>query len=72
LSYDENLQAYLNMQDELIRKHHGKTAVFYKGKLIAVSTDLERAVRMAERKTGGRDFFIKELYRPEEQASAIL
>jgi hypothetical protein len=72
LSYDENLQAYLNMQDELIRKHHGKTAVFYKGKLIAVSADLERAVRMAERKTGGRDFFIKELYRPEEQASAIL
>lgn len=69
---DENLQAYLSMQDELIRKYHGKTAVFYRGKLVVVSADLEKAIRIAKRKTGGREFFVKELYRPEEQASAIL
>lgn len=69
---DENLHAYLDMQDELVRKHHGKIAVFYKGKLVTVQTDIEKAIDYARRKTHGRDFFIKELYRPEEQASAIL
>lgn len=69
---DQNLQAYLRMRDELIRKHHGKVAVFYKGKLVTVQDDLEKAVDYAKKKTHGRDFFVKELYTPQEEASAIL
>lgn len=60
------------MQDELIRKHHGKVAVFYKGKLVTVQEDLQKAIKYAKRKTHGRDFFVMELYKPEEQAAAIL
>jgi hypothetical protein len=69
---DENLQAYLRMQDELIRKHHGKVAVFYKGRLVTVKDDAGKAISYAKKKTHGRDFFVKELYKPEEQAAAIL
>jgi hypothetical protein len=69
---DENLQAYLRMQDELIRKHHGKVAIFYKGGLVTVQDDIEKAISYAKKKTQGRDFFVKELYKPEEQAAAIL
>ena len=72
MTVNENLQAYVQMQDELIRKHHGKIAVFHKGKLVTVQKDLERAINYAKKKTGGKDFFVKELYTPVEQASAIL
>ncbi len=72
MAANENLQAYLQMQDELIRKHHGKVAVFYKGRLVTVQADVEKAINYAKRKTHGKDFFVKELYTPEEQASAIL
>ncbi len=69
---DENLQAYLKMEDELIRKHHGKVAIFYQGKLVTVQEDVEKAINYAKKKTHGRDFFVKELYSPQEQATAIL
>ena len=69
---NESLEAYMRMQDELIRKHRGKVAVFYQGKLVTVQKDMQKAIDYARRKTGGKDFFVKELYTPEEQASAIL
>ena len=69
---NESLEAYMQMQDELIRKHHGKVALFYQGKLVTVQKDMQKAIDYARRKTGGKDFFVKELYTPEEQASAIL
>ena len=72
MSVNESLQAYMQMQDELIRKHRGKVAVFYQGKLVTVQKDMQKAIDYARRKTGGKDFFVKELYTPEEQASAIL
>jgi hypothetical protein len=72
MSLNENLEAYNMMQEELIRKYHGKVAVFHRGKLVAVDKDLKRAIEKARQKTRAKDFFIRELYRPEEQASAIL
>jgi hypothetical protein len=69
---DKNIQAYLRMRDELVRKHHGKVAVFYKGNLITVQEDIEKAIKYAKKKTQGRDFFVEELYTPEEKASTIL
>ena len=60
------------MQDELLKKRHGKVAAFYKGKLVAVDSDLSRAIGRARKKTEAKDFFVKELYKPEEQASSIL
>jgi hypothetical protein len=69
---DENLRAYMEAKDELIRKHHGKVAVFYKGRLVTVQDDVEEAIAYAKKKTHGRDFFVQDLYTPEEQAAAIL
>lgn len=68
----EDVEAYLRMQKELILKHHGKTAVFSKGKLIAVEKDLAKALKKARKKTKGKEFFVAELYTPEEQSAAIL
>ena len=56
----------MKMKDELIREHHGKVAVFYKGRLVTVQDDVERAINYARKKTHGRDFFVQELYTPEE------
>ncbi len=72
MAANENLHAYLQMKDELIRNHHGKVAVFHGGKLTTVQDDVEKAISYAKKKTHGRDFFVKELYTPDEQASAIL
>jgi hypothetical protein len=69
---DENLRAYLRMRDELVREHHGKVAVFYEGKLVTIQDDVEKAINHAKKKTRGRDFFVEELYSPEERAAAIL
>jgi hypothetical protein len=69
---EENFKAYLRMRDELVRKHHGKVAVFYQGKLVTIQDDLETAIDHAKKKTHGRDFFVEELYSPEERAAAIL
>ncbi len=72
MTNDENLQAFMKVKDELIRKHHGKVAVFYRGRLVTVQDDVGMAVSYARKKTHGRDFFVQELYTPEEQAAAIL
>ncbi len=69
---DENLQAYLGMRDELVRKHHGKVAVFYQGRLVTVQDDVEKAIAYAKKKTNGRDFFVEELFSPQDRAAAIL
>jgi hypothetical protein len=57
---NDYLQVYMQMQDEVARKHHGK--------LVTVQKDMKNA----RRKTGWRDFFVKEFYTSEEQTSAIL
>lgn len=72
VSLSENFQAYTEMQDELLKRYHGKVAVFHRGKLVAVEKEIEVALRKAMKKTGAKDFFVKELYTPEEQASSIL
>ncbi len=72
MSFSEDIQAYSEMQNELLKRHHGKVAVFYRGKLVALEKEIDAALRIAKRKTGAREFFVRELYTPEEQASAIL
>jgi len=72
MATDENLQAFLKIRDELIRSHHGKVVVFHEGMVVTVQDDMEHAIRYARRKTRGKDFFVQELYTPEEQAAAIL
>ena len=69
---EEDLRAFLKMRDELVRKHHGKVAVFYRGELVAIKDDVQKSIADAKRKTRGRDFFVEELYSPEERAAAIL
>lgn len=69
---DKDIQAYFKMEGELIRKYHGKYAVFYKGRLVAVDKKLRNAMRKAEKKTGANKFFVHPLYTAEEQGNAIL
>ncbi|HVC26530.1 MAG TPA: hypothetical protein VND40_00060 [Nitrososphaerales archaeon] len=69
---DENLEVYLKMRDQLVREHHGKVAVFYQGKLVTVHEDVEKAINHAKKTTHGRDFFVGELFSPEEQAANML
>jgi hypothetical protein len=68
---EKNIEAFLKMEKELIRKHHGKIAVFSKGNLILVEKDLRKALEKAK-KTKEKTLFIAELYTPEEQAAGIL
>lgn len=68
----ENINAFMKVQNELIRKHHGKVAVFCKGKLIVIEKDLRKALKKARRKTKEKEIFVAELYTPEEQSAAIL
>jgi hypothetical protein len=44
---------------------------YFRGKLVTVQDDIEKAINYAKRKTRGKDFFVKELYTPEEQASVL-
>jgi hypothetical protein len=69
---EENVQVYERMRDELVKKHHGKVAVFYRGELVTVQDDVESAIAFAKKRTRGKDFFVQPLYSPEEQAASIL
>ena len=71
-SVDENLLAYEQAKGKLLREHWGKIAVFCDGKLIAIGRDLKDAVNEARKVSKGRELFVKELYKPEEQTKAIL
>lgn len=69
---DKDIQAYFKMEKELVRKHHGKYAVFFNGKLVAVDKTLSNAMKKAEKKTGAKEFFVHPLYAIEEQTNAII
>jgi len=68
----EDIEAYLRMQKELIAKHHGKVAVFSKGKLIVIDRNLRMALKKARKRSKSKNIFVAELYTPEEQTAAIL
>ncbi len=65
------MEAYHQMEDELLAKHHGKTAVFYDGKLVAIGEDIEDAVEKAG-VPEEKEIFVKNLYTAKEQTQAIL
>ena len=71
-SGNKNMEAYHQMEDELLAKHHGKTAVFCDGKLVAIGEDIDDAVEKAKIKTSANRFFVRKLFSPEEQTNAIL
>ena len=50
------MEVFTKMRDELIRKHHGKTAIFHNGKLIVIEKDLKRALKKPERKLNQRRY----------------
>jgi len=69
---DRNLLVYEQMKDKLLEEHHGEIAIFCDGKLAAVGRDLKEGVKRAREISKGKELFIKELFRPEEQTKAIL
>ncbi len=68
---DENIESFLKMEKELIAKHHGKVVVFYKGELVAIDKDFKRAMDKARKKTNGKEFFVHDLYTPEEMSNVL-
>lgn len=69
---NRNLLAYERIKDKLLREHWGEIAVFCEGELITIGRDLKEAVNGARKVSKGREIFIKELFKPEEQTKAIL
>lgn len=69
---DRDIEAYFKMEKDLIRKHRGKYAVFYKGKPVAIEKKLDKALEKAKKKTGERRFFVHLLYPLKEQTNAIV
>lgn len=69
---DRNIEAFQRIEKELVAKHHGKVAVFYKGKLVTIEKDFDRALNKAIKKTHGKEFFVHHLYTVEEQSAGIL
>ncbi len=69
---DRNIENFQKVEKELILKHHGKVAVFYKGKLVTIDKDFDKALNNAIKKTKGKEFFVHHLYTVEEQSAGIL
>ena len=69
---DEDMRAFYKMEKELLEEHHGKIAVFCEGKLIAIGATIKDALAKARKASKRNDFFLRELYTAEEQASTIL
>jgi|GEM_PF-2147511 len=67
-----NMEAYHEMEEELLKKYHGKTAVFCNGKLAAIDDDIEKAVEKAKKVYKGKTFFIKRLFSVKEQYESLL
>ena len=70
-SGDKNMEAYHKMEAGLLARHHGKTAVFCDGKLVAIGNDIEDAVEKAG-VPKEKEIFVKNLYTAKEQTQAIL
>ena len=68
---NKNMEAYHRMENELLAKYHGKTAVFCDGKLVAIGDDIEDAVEKAGM-LKEKEIFVKTLYTAKEQTQAIL
>jgi len=66
------MEAYHKMEEELLSKYHGKTAVFCDGKLVVIGEDIDDAIEKAKIKTDANRFFVRKLFSPEEQTNAIL
>ncbi|MFQ6120631.1 MAG: hypothetical protein ACE5KE_12215 [Methanosarcinales archaeon] len=69
---DIDMKAYHEMEEKLIKEHHGKVAVFCDGKLIAIGNNIKEAVLEAKKHTKKRNFFVRELYTVKEQSECIL
>ena len=69
---DPDMEAFHKMEKALLKKHHGKTAVFCNGKLVAIDEDIENAIKKAKKVYKGKEFFVTRLFSAEEQAEAIL
>ncbi|PKP58977.1 MAG: hypothetical protein CVT89_01845 [Candidatus Altiarchaeales archaeon HGW-Altiarchaeales-2] len=67
-----NMEAFHQMEEELLEKHHGKVAVFCNGKLAAIGEDIVKAIEKAKKVYKGKTFFVRELFTAEEQSEAIL
>lgn len=68
---NKNMEAYHQMEKELLAKYHGKTAVFYDGKLVAIGDDVEDAIKKAKIPKD-KEVFVRELFTLKEQTEAIL
>lgn len=69
---NKNMECYRKMENQLLKKYHGKVAVFSDGELIAIGEDIEDAVKKASKISKSKEIFVRELFSPEEQAEAIL
>ena len=72
MSLNENLEAYSKLQDELIRKYHGKVAVFYRGKLVVIDKDLKRAIEKARQKTSLSESYTGQRSKPQQYYSGLM
>lgn len=69
---NKNMESFRKMETKLLKKHHGKVAVFSNGKLLAIGKDIEDAVKKARKLSKAKKFFVKELFSAKEQTEAIL
>ena len=68
---DINMESFHKMEEHLLEKYHGKTAVFCDGKLVSIGKDTNDAIKKAKIPKK-KEIFVRELFRPEEQTEAIL
>jgi len=68
---NKNMEKFHEMEEELLKEHHGKTAVFCDGKLVAVGDNIEDAIEKAN-VPREKEIFVKNLYTAKEQTQAIL
>ncbi len=66
-----NMEAFHEMEEELLKKYHGKVAVFCSGKLAAIDKDMVKAVEKAKKVYKGNTFFVKTLFSAKEQTEFI-
>ncbi len=50
--FQENRDAYIAMKEELLKKHRGKFASFFKGKLVLVDSDKDELIRKTRERLG--------------------
>lgn len=68
---NKNMEAYRQMEKDLLAKYHGKTAVFCDGELVAIGDDVGDAIKKAK-VPKEKEIFVRELFTLKEQTEAIL